>query len=53
MIRELPPCPCVSGYFPELPPTPKPLGFFLYNPKENKVERLHPGPRHNAWEKDR
>jgi len=37
MTGELPPCPCVSGYFPELAPTPPPLGIDV--PNRNPEQR--------------
>jgi hypothetical protein len=39
MSSELAPCPCVSGYFPELAPTPPPLGIWL-KPRELESNRV-------------
>jgi hypothetical protein len=49
MSGELPPCPCVSGYFPELDPElypmPKPLGIDVPN---RNPDRFSSGTRPNG-----
>ena len=38
-MKEFSSCPCVSGYFPELEPTPKPLGIVLRARKPDGPDR--------------